>query len=427
MQRNGLRILLCLLAPVMAAGAAGADIVEQITALTPARARGYEQVMALLDRYRDNPRVEVHTIGTSREGRAIPLVVVKHPEVALEHTARLFIIARQHGTEVSGTTATLALLEHFARSNDEFDLQILEQLSFVMVPATNPDGMVRSRRANAAGVDLNRDWATRSQPETRAVDNAVRRFAPHALIDMHELPAHHEKPAYQENFIQTFGTHGQLPVSLVADCTPVSGALSTWMRHYRIPLNVYFDGPGGSQALCHRYFGLSLHIPSYLFEVKTGSGRPLVDRVRFHVLGTLVVGNHIIHRYHAPPPVYMAENPAEAQAPDPPVAEAEAAGEPQPVELAFETPQQDGQVVRGILPVRLADIEPCNRFAYITLSIDGEVQTLSNTLPYRYSLDTARLENGSYRLTVTACDAVGRKLAETGRTIIVDNAVLAAE
>lgn len=380
----------------------------------------YDQFLQELRGLLSSPRIALTTAGTSHQGRPIPLVIIRDPDVPIEETVRVFLIGRQHGTEASGTVTCLALARHFAAATGEMEATLLRQLSFVMIPVANPDGMSAGRRGNAAGVDLNRHWCEDVQPEIRAVKGAVAKYQPHALVDMHELPASSSKPAFRDNFIQTIGRDQRLAPDLTADCAVTSTRLASWMGQCGMPLNIYYDSAGENLRLCHRYFGLKHGIPSYLFEVKCGSNRSLVQRVRFHVLGTLVVANYALHRYYEPSGEPAAPEPVQVAAAPP--AEEEPAAAPG---ITLTSPKQE-QVARGQLPIEAA-VTAVPSGAYVSFAVDGRLKSLTNRAPHQYLLDTTSVSDGRHEVVVELCDAAGRTLGAARSVITVDNSMAAAE
>jgi protein MpaA len=55
-----------------------------------------------------------------------------------------------------------------------------------LVPTLNPDGEARGTRENGNGVDLNRDWGTWRERETRIGRNLIRRIHPRVTIWFHQ-------------------------------------------------------------------------------------------------------------------------------------------------------------------------------------------------------------------------------------------------
>lgn len=396
-----------------------ADILGDIVSRCPAQSPSLAETMAHVRALQMSPRVTVSPIGASHGGRPLLQITVRDPEVPPEFTVRVFVVARQHGTESSGTTACLAIARHFAESEGELERALLQQLTWVLVPVANPDGMAAGKRTNGAGADLNRCWAAASQPENRAIIRAVEQVRPHAVIDMHELPAQSSKAAYRGNFIQTIGPSSGLTASLGRECRSASVRLASWMGQVGYPLNVYYDTAGEDTKLCHRYFGLARKIPSYLFEAKTGGGRSLASRTRFQVLGALVVADSALHCHYEPP----AEGPQMASTPLPaPVVEAAPEGPPV-VEVAL---PRDRETARGELSV-VATATPPQALAYLQLRVDGVLKALGSSATQTFPLNTRAYADGEHRIVVEACDDCGRVLAEAAVTVLVDNQQEAGE
>ncbi len=404
-----------------AAGVCAGDIVSDIVSLAPSQPHSYEQFVAAVEELATSPRITAETIGYSHKGRAVVLVAVHAPKHAGLSSAEgppcLFIVARQHGTECSGTEAALALARYFATTDDETSRRILEQLTIVAVAMANPDGVAASRRHNAANMDLNRDWISLSQPETRAIAEAVSLWQPLAAIDMHELPAGSDKPAYAQSFVETIGHDDRIATWLSDDCRTCSLRIADWMKMYSLPASFYYDDSSDSCKLCHRYFGLVRGIPAYLFEAKTGSEHPLEQRIAFHVLGALVVGNYLIHTYYGKQPGErgaVVEEPTAGQ--EQPSQAAELSQPAFKLEIAGPT---EGAVVSGVVPVTV-QVEG-EGFSYVTFLIDGVLKAMTTCVPYTYPLNAEDYGNGEHHIEVTLCNATGHPLLSEHRTITINN------
>ena len=120
-----------------------------------------------------------------------------------------------HGNEISPADAGLVMAYHLlaARSDARVE-QILAETIVILDPLQNPDGRARfvnhfrgavgidpsgdrqaaehdetwpSGRVNHYMFDLNRDWFTLSQPETRGKVAAIRAWNPAVVVDVHEM------------------------------------------------------------------------------------------------------------------------------------------------------------------------------------------------------------------------------------------------
>lgn len=192
----------------------------------PQRAEGWDfssQLWIRVDEaIRDNPgHVDAFVVGRSVEKRAIWGFRVQDPTVPVER--ELLVIAQLHSLEWIGAEVAVAYLEDLAASP-------APGVAVTIVPIVNPDGRWRAeedllneqvetyRRANANGVDLNRDWAVHresdviwsrlpfskkyyttspgplSQPETQAVDALAVERPPDAFVSLHAFGGYVEVP-----------------------------------------------------------------------------------------------------------------------------------------------------------------------------------------------------------------------------------------
>ncbi len=415
MNRRSLTIGLpvAVLALVIAAGAACAELVADITNLVPRQPHSYAEVMTELQNLHVTDRVNCVSIGQSARGRTIAMACVSDPSVDPRSLKKILVIARQHGNEPSGTEAMMALLRHMATTEGAAEKALMRRVALLIIPMTNPDGADAGRRRNANNVDLNRDWGVRTQPETRAVEATFLDWRPDAVMDLHELPAYSSKSAYQDNFIQTIGSSAALPARLCSTTGRVSAQLSVWMGRYSFPLNVYYDSSGEDTRLCHRHFGLGHQVPSYLFESKTGRGRSLRDRAAYHILGTLVIANQLAY-HDGGETTIMAATPTPAPA-------APAAPEVARVCVKLDEPvalePDDKGVARTLLCAAVTGDE---EFSYLTFEVNGTVVALTNQAPYEYAVDLGQHAAGTeQQLAVRCYNSSGRCLAGDTVSVVV--------
>jgi murein peptide amidase A len=125
------------------------------------------------------PRTE--TIGHSVQGRPITVTRVGDPEA----TRKILVVGCIHGNEPAGR-GIVDDLEHATPAPDT---------ELLLVKDVNPDGFAHQTRANAHGVDLNRNssehWAGAgphpwSEPETRAIRALILRERPTLTIYYHQ-------------------------------------------------------------------------------------------------------------------------------------------------------------------------------------------------------------------------------------------------
>ncbi|MBA3556295.1 MAG: succinylglutamate desuccinylase/aspartoacylase family protein, partial [Gemmatimonadales bacterium] len=172
----------------------------------------YADVTAFLDslqRLRADLRLD--TLGTSAEGRPIPLVIASRPLVADPAAARrggkpvVYIQGNIHGGEVEGKEAALMLLRDLTVGRLA---PLLDSLVLLVVPIYNADGNehvasgaenrpgqngppVVGRRVNGRGLDLNRDYVKMEAPETRGAAALLRAWNPELVVDLHTTNGSH--------------------------------------------------------------------------------------------------------------------------------------------------------------------------------------------------------------------------------------------
>jgi hypothetical protein len=134
--------------------------------------------------------LHVRIIGTSQEGRPIPLLVFSNSGLsAAADLARLprpvvLLVGLQHGNEPAGGEAMLVLAKELAAGTLK---PLLDRITVLIVPHANPDGAHYFRRSPHGTVDINRDHVKVALPETIALHRAVNEFQPQVFADAHEF------------------------------------------------------------------------------------------------------------------------------------------------------------------------------------------------------------------------------------------------
>lgn len=128
---------------------------------------------------------QVH-LGETLDGREMTMLMVGEPA---EGKKNIWITARQHAGESMAEWFVEGLLEHLLNEDEPISRELLEKSVFYVVPNMNPDGSVRGHlRTNAAGVNLNREWATPSleqSPEVFHVLNKMQEVGVDCFLDVH--------------------------------------------------------------------------------------------------------------------------------------------------------------------------------------------------------------------------------------------------
>jgi hypothetical protein len=148
--------------------------------------------------------LKLQVIGHSNEGRPLYAVVIGGGDT------RIWIQGRIHGDEPYGAEACLDILKTLVACEDKAK-QVLNKITFMVIPCYNPDGSEKGWRGNSSGMDLNRQWGHFSIFEEMAKEWAIevppilyedfmksvesrhywyawRDFKPHYFIDYHHEP-----------------------------------------------------------------------------------------------------------------------------------------------------------------------------------------------------------------------------------------------
>lgn len=161
-----------------------------------------------------NPNImDYQVIGQTHQGRNLYLVTltdsegmqnlekyksfmknaVSNPTTALEYLSKntdykvpVFFNASIHGNETPGVDGAMELIEKLTTDKSPDTQNILRNCVVLINVVQNPDGRASGVRENAAGVDMNRDYITQSQPETQAVvKNVATTWYPTTMLDLH--------------------------------------------------------------------------------------------------------------------------------------------------------------------------------------------------------------------------------------------------
>ena len=162
--------------------------------------------------------------------------------------ALVWLAGNVHGGEKSGADAELKTLYELAARTDCAARKLNDDLVTVIMPSQNPDGREVSRRQNDYGFDLNRDWFARTQPETEAKVELLRRWPGQVFVDAHEMggrqyffppnadPIHHEIADEPVSWINGIGEANKAAFGYNGACPPDDNNPST-----PAPTECYFN------------------------------------------------------------------------------------------------------------------------------------------------------------------------------------------
>lgn len=122
-------------------------------------------------------------IGTSLDGAPIDLVTLPGGPL------KIWLFGRQHPGETMGSFFIEGLLRRLVAGASTVCATVLKEATILAVPHTNPDGGSRGHlRTNAAGANLNREWAAPnpcSSPEILCIRNEMDRLGCDLCLDIH--------------------------------------------------------------------------------------------------------------------------------------------------------------------------------------------------------------------------------------------------
>lgn len=220
-----------------------------------------------------NDRVNTEVIGHSVQGRDLLLVTVSRPQTSNDLPTVLFT-ANIHGDEWEGSDASLQLINDLATTQDPDELSWLSNNQVAFIVTGNPDGRHNNTRENAAGVDLNRDLLTASQPETQALRDVIIELNPLVLVDLHgyvngtliepTTPPHGENTEFDLLVENAY----PLGLQIESDLKALSLDDSDDVRDPQVPLRDWSDGWDGwppvflpQYAALHGTVGLTIELP----------------------------------------------------------------------------------------------------------------------------------------------------------------------
>jgi hypothetical protein len=164
----------------------------------------YDDVMAFMKAMAAaSPQIHLTTYGHTYEGRSLPLAVIGAPSATAESVletgkTRVFIQGNIHAGEVEGKEALLALLRSIAKGERA---EWFSHVVLLIAPIYNADGNERvsvanrgaqlgplggmGTRANAQGLNLNRDAMKLETAEARSLARLLTQYDPQVNVDLH--------------------------------------------------------------------------------------------------------------------------------------------------------------------------------------------------------------------------------------------------
>jgi Zinc carboxypeptidase len=137
-------------------------------------------------------RVRVVEIGRTVQDRPINMFVIGYPEPLatpqeISNSPAVVVNCNVHGNEPSSREACLILARELAFADEPRTIDVLSNVTVLIVPSINGDGRAANTRGNANGQDLNRDHSLLREPETKAFARMLRDYTPDSAFDGHEF------------------------------------------------------------------------------------------------------------------------------------------------------------------------------------------------------------------------------------------------
>lgn len=155
----------------------------------------HQDILPLIEKLRSEDQVEVHTIGTSIEGRELYLLSIGTGDTDV------LLWSQMHGDESTATMAIFDLFNFFLSGDYSQEKQrLFQEVRLHFIPMLNPDGAERFQRRNRLGVDVNRDALRLQTPEGRTLKRVRDSLEADWGFNLHDQSRYyntqgHEKPA----------------------------------------------------------------------------------------------------------------------------------------------------------------------------------------------------------------------------------------
>lgn len=156
---------------------------EERFVITPAPCLSHDQLLknlqVLATRYPD--AIQLENIGQSFLGRPIQLLKLGRGD------KKILLWSQMHGDEPSATPALLDMANYLLANDDDAGVRsILDNYTLLMIPMLNPDGSEVYERANAQGIDINRDALHLATPEGRLLKRIRDEYQPMLGFNLHD-------------------------------------------------------------------------------------------------------------------------------------------------------------------------------------------------------------------------------------------------
>jgi murein tripeptide amidase MpaA len=127
----------------------------------------YEQHLDMIHAAQISPLCVLESLGNTVQGRDIDLLTIGDPG---DEKKKIWLIARQHPGETMASWFMAGFINRLLDESDAVSRKLLQKAVFYLVPNINVDGSILGNlRVNAAGKNLNREWANPSKSKSPEV------------------------------------------------------------------------------------------------------------------------------------------------------------------------------------------------------------------------------------------------------------------
>ncbi len=134
----------------------------------------YERHLEFIHNIQFSPLVNYESIGQTVEGREIDMLTIGDER---DDALKIWVIARQHPGETQPSFFMEAFISRLAEIDDPVSRTLLNKAVFYVIPFINPDGAIAGNlRANAMGMNLNREWGNPDPEKAPEVFHIVRKM-----------------------------------------------------------------------------------------------------------------------------------------------------------------------------------------------------------------------------------------------------------
>jgi hypothetical protein len=189
---------------------------------------------------------------------------------------RILINGGIHGNEPAGVECIVQVIESLATHQSHFTEPAVDWL-----PIVNPWGWAHDIRYNPAGIDINRDFASKHSPEARLVIQFLKDKEYDLMVDLHEDPSAAGFYLYQYGLPQKIISE-EIVASIAAAGYPIEDSVNMLLLKTR---NGIIDAP--MWGLHYMQLSGQLSIANYyrlnccrrVYTVETPTHLPFADRV----------------------------------------------------------------------------------------------------------------------------------------------------